>query len=69
MYIAILDTHYAIYAVGETETAVKRNIVKGYKKTYPNKKTRSVENATFEELNEYFGIRVFEIKNGEYVSE
>lgn len=69
MYIAILNTYYAIYAVGETEKDVKRNIVKGYVNTYPRKETRSVENATFKALNEHFGIQIVEIKNGEYVSE
>lgn len=60
MYIAILRTHYEVYAIGATEEEVKRNIVKGYKKAYPRKEDRSVK-ATFEELRDYFGVHIHKI--------
>lgn len=60
MYIAILRTHYEVYAIGATEEEVKKNIVKGYKKAYPRKEDRSVK-ANYEELHEYFGIHIHEI--------
>lgn len=60
MYIAILPTYYEIYAIGATEEEAKRNIVKGYKKAFPEKEGRSVK-ATFKELNEYFGVSIYKI--------
>lgn len=60
MYIAILPTYYEIYAIGATEEEAKRNIVKGYKKAFPEKEGRSVR-ATFKELNEYFGVSIYKI--------
>lgn len=57
MYIAILRTHYEVYAIGATEEEAKKNIVKGYKKAYPRKEDRSVK-ATFEELRDYFGVHI-----------
>lgn len=60
MYIAILRTHYEIYAIGETEEEAKRNIVKGYKKAFPRAEDRSVK-PTYEELHEYFGIHIHKI--------
>lgn len=60
MYIAILRTHYEVYAIGATEEEAKRNIVKGYKKAYPRKEDRSVK-PTFEELHDYFGIHIYNI--------
>ena len=59
MYIAILRTHYEVYAIAETEDEVKRNIVKGYKKAY-SKDNRSVK-ATYEELHDYFGVHIHKI--------
>lgn len=69
MYLAILRTHYEIYALGVTEEEAKKNVVKGYKKIYPNKNDRSVEKATFKELEEYFGIAIHYIDNRGYTSE
>lgn len=60
MYIGILPTYYEIYAIGETEEEVKKNIVKGYKKRFPRKEDRSVK-ATFEDLHDYFGCSIYEI--------
>lgn len=60
MYIAILPTYYEVYAIGATEEEAKKNIVKGYKKAFPEKEGRSVK-ATFKELNEYFGISIYKI--------
>jgi len=60
MYIGILPTFYEVYAVGETEDEVKKNLVKGYKKLYPRRADRTV-NATFEELHDYFGCSIYEI--------
>ena len=69
MYIAILFTNYEIYAIGNTEEEAKQNVVKGYKKMYPRKEDRSVEHATYEELNEYFGIHVYKVGKGGYAIE
>ena len=60
MYIGILPTYYEIYAIGETEDEVKKNIVKGYKKAFPRKEDRSVK-ATFEDLHDYFGCSIYKI--------
>ena len=60
MYIGILSTYYEVYAIGETEEEVKKNIVKGYKKAFPRKEDRSVK-ATFEELHDYFGCAIYKI--------
>jgi hypothetical protein len=60
MYIAILRTHYEVYAIGATEEEVKKNIVKGYKKAYPRKEDRSVK-ADYDELHDYFGIHIHKI--------
>lgn len=60
MYIAILPTYYEVYAIGGTEEDVKKNIVKGYKKAFPEKEGRAVK-ATFKELNEYFGVSIYKI--------
>ena len=59
MYIGILPTYYEIYAIGETEEEVKKNIVKGYKKAFPPAH-RSVK-PTYAELHDYFGISIYEI--------
>lgn len=69
MYIAILPTYYEIYAIGDTEEEVKKNIVKGYKKMYPRREDRSVEHATFEELHEYFGIGIYKVGKCGYAIE
>ena len=58
MYIGILPTYYEIYAIGETEEEVKKNIVKGYKERFPRKEDRSVK-ATFEDLHDYFGCSIY----------
>lgn len=60
MYIGILPTYYEVYAIGETEDEVKKNIVKGYKKAFPRKEDRSVK-ATFEDLHDYFGCSIYKI--------
>lgn len=60
MYIAILPTYYEIYAIGETEEEAKKNIVKGYKKAFPMKEGRAVK-ATYEALQEYFGVSIYKI--------
>ena len=60
MYIAILPTYYEVYAIGGTKEEVQKNIVKGYKKAYPRKEDRSVK-ATYEALNEYFGVSIYKI--------
>ena len=60
MYIGILPTYYEVYAIGGTEEEVKKNIVKGYKKAFPEKEGRAVK-ATFKELNEYFGVSIYKI--------
>ena len=59
MYIGILPTYYEIYAIGETEDEVKKNIVKGYKKRFPPA-LRSVK-PTFEDLHDYFGCSIYKI--------
>ena len=59
MFIGILPTFYEVYAVGETEEEVRKNIVKGYKKAFPPA-LRSVK-PTFEELHDYFGVSIYEI--------
>ena len=59
MYIGILPTYYEVYAIGETEEEVKKNIVKGYKKAFPPT-LRSVK-PTFEELHDYFGCSIYKI--------
>lgn len=68
MFIGILPTFYEVYAVGETEDEVKKNIVKGYKKAFPPA-LRSVK-PTYEELHDYFGVSIYEIdpKKG-YITE
>jgi hypothetical protein len=60
MYIAILPTYYEVYAIGGTKEEVKRNIVKGYKKAFPEKEGRAVK-ATYEALSEYFGVSIYKI--------
>lgn len=60
-HLAILHTYYEIYATGETIEELKKNVVKGYEAYYPNKHDRSVEDATFEALREYFGVTLVEI--------
>jgi hypothetical protein len=60
MYIGILPTYYEVYAIGGTEEEVKKNIVKGYKKAFPEKEGRAVK-ATFKDLNEYFGVSIYKI--------
>ena len=60
MYIGILPTYYEVYAVGETENEVKKNLVRGYKKLYPRAENRTVK-ATFEELHDYFGCSIYKI--------
>lgn len=69
MYLAILETNYEIYAIGQTEEDVRRNIVKGYKRMYPRKEDRSVEKVTYEELNDFFGIAIYEIGKRGYAIE
>lgn len=63
MFIGILRTHYEVFAIGGTDKAVRENIVKGYKETFP-KESREFENPTFDELNEYFGCSVVKINLG-----
>lgn len=60
MYLAVLRSHYEVYAIGETEEEVKRNIVNGYKKCYRSG-ARTIENPTFDELHDYFGCCIHEI--------
>lgn len=60
MYIGILPTYYEIYAIGETEEEVKKNIVNGYKKCHPRIEDRTVK-ATFEDLYDYFGVSIYKI--------
>lgn len=60
-YLAILRSYCEIYATGETIEELKTNVVKGYEAFYPTKHDRSVEDATFEALNEYFGVTIVEI--------
>ena len=60
MFIGILNTYYEIYAIGNTEEEVKKNIVKGYKETYPPNE-RQLENPTFDDLIEYFGGGIYGI--------
>lgn len=60
MYIGILTTHYAIYAVGNTEDEVKNNIVQGYKNTYPPQE-RTFTNPTYNDLIEWFGGGIYAI--------
>ena len=60
MYIGILPTYYEVYAIGETEEEVKKNIVKGYKKCFPREEDRTVK-ATFEALHDYFGCSIYKI--------
>ena len=60
MYIGILRTYYEVIAIGKTKTAVKKRIVEGYKDFYPPNK-RTLENPTFDELNEEFGCPIYEI--------
>jgi hypothetical protein len=59
MFIGILPTHYEIYAIGETEDEVRKNLVEGYKKCYPPA-LRSVK-PTYAELHDYFGISIYEV--------
>ena len=59
MFIGILPTYYEVYAIGETEEEVRKNIVKGYKKAFPPAQ-RSVK-PTYAELHDYFGISIYEI--------
>ena len=60
MFIGILYTYYEVYAIGSTEDEVKKNILKGYKKTYPPTERR-FENPTYDELAEWFGVHIHEI--------
>lgn len=62
MYIGILKTDYEIYAVGETENDVKKSLVKGYKDFYPIGERR-FEKPTFDELNEWFGCRIYKVNS------
>jgi hypothetical protein len=59
MFIGILPTYYEVYAIGETEEEVKKNLVKGYKKTFLPA-LRTVK-PTYEELHDYFGISIYQI--------
>lgn len=68
MYIGILRTAYEIYAIGETENEVKKNIVKGYKAFYPIGERR-FEKPTFDDLNEWFGCGIFKINPKGYAHE
>lgn len=61
MYIGILSTYYQIYAIGETEEEVKKNIVKGYKKFHPNAQERTIEKPTYNDLIETFGGGIYKI--------
>lgn len=60
MYIAILPTYYEVYAIGGTKEEAQKNIVKGYKKAFPQKYGRPCK-ATYEALHEYFGVSIYKI--------
>lgn len=60
MYIAILQTHYEIYAIGATEAEAQRHIVEGYKTAF-SEGYREFDDPTFEDLRDFFGCIVSEI--------
>lgn len=68
MFLAVLRTHYEIYAIGSTKAESEKNLLKGYKESFP-KEDRTIKSPkSAQELFDYFGGGVHEIKNG-YVSE
>lgn len=68
MYIGILLTYYEIYATGKNKKAVQERIVKGYKDFY-REGERQFENPTFDDLNDYFGCRIFKMNKEGYAHE
>ena len=65
MYIGMLMTDYEIFAIGETENEVKKNIVRGYKDFYPIDQRR-FEKPTFKDLDEWFGCWIMKINDKGY---
>lgn len=64
MFIAVLETKYQVYAIGETKEEAEKNLLKGYKKSFP-KDEREFENPkSAEELIEHFGGGIYQTKNG-----
>lgn len=65
MHIGVLETYYRIFAIGKNEEEVLKNLLKGYKKTYPKKEERTITNPKNAwELIEYFGGGIHQIKDG-----
>lgn len=60
MYVAILRTYYQIFATGKTLAEAKRNIVTGYKDTYPPE-SREFEKPDFEDLDHFYGCPIYKI--------
>lgn len=67
-YIAILDTHYRIFAVGETKDEALNNLLKGYKKHFPGDRKPEKPLKTGMSLIDYYGGTIQKVENG-YASE
>lgn len=79
MYIAsLLDLKYEIYAVGQTESELKKNIVKAFETYLDNYHTNvtdfveqecndnlaNYDNSVWNFLREYLGVRTYDVTKG-----